>query len=243
MDEPDYTSVEAKLGHAVEHYQTVYREILAWAQSCKTYATLEHNPDYTQHAIRYHIEGPEADFQRWTLIIGDFINNLRAPLDHIIYAIAKFKTLKGAPADVDIERLAFVIVDGSKEWGDANNMKRIGIIEKKGVNILGPKVVEAIRGLQPFVRTHPQLPPLLAILRDFSNADKHRFLELANSAVIDWDVSLMGRPKTKLSIVAKSIKDNDIIGLIQTPEPQPNLTLERSHISTASIPLARAQRR
>jgi hypothetical protein len=229
MDEPDYSSVDAKLGRAVTHYQIIYNEIEKWTNSCKMRASLHDNADHTHHEIRWHHDGPTPNFLDWTLILADCINNLRSSLDHLIYAVAKFKTLKGPPAD--IERLAFIITDTLEEWRE--NQSRIGVNVKRGTSILGPRVVDAIHGLQPSIRKHPTLPPLLGILRKFSNADKHRLLQVANSAVIEWDLSFWGQEGgTKLLVNPQPIKNGDVVCVIETFEPDPDFAIQRGKIVT-----------
>jgi hypothetical protein len=47
------------------------------------------------------------------------------------------------------------------------------------IQSLSSKVRLAIEGVQPYHRTHSELPPLLALLRDMNDSDKHRLLRLA----------------------------------------------------------------
>jgi hypothetical protein len=231
MDQPDYTSVDAKLGRAVTHYQILHGEIEKWAHEGKTYPTLHDDAQHTHHTIRWHYDGATPDFLGWTLVIGDCINNLRCALDHLIYAIAKFKSLKSSAAD--IERLAFIIADTPEKWENINNQARIGVDIKKGTSLLGSKVVEALRSLQPFNRSHPQIPPLLAILREFSNADKHRLLQVANAAVVEWDLSFWARGGAKFDINRKPIQNGDIVCVVETLEPDPYFTVQTGKIGTS----------
>ena len=75
----------------------------------------------------------------------------------------------------DENKLMFPITDSAVKFNEA----------AQRIRSLSAPVRKAIEDVQPFNRPHPKLPPLLAILRDFENIDKHRLLRLAYASIID----------------------------------------------------------
>lgn len=220
MDKPelDLTSVYAKLDRAEEHIQVLDLEIGAWLKSGHHTYTVERNDDLTQILFRAKMYGPKPDLIRWTSIAGDAINNLRSSLDNLIYALAKYESRNDPSADID--GLAFLIVDTPAKWDDKSNRRRVAS--------LSLRVQNAIKSLQPFNRIHPILPPLLSILRDFSNADKHRMLDLAATAISGVDVSFTSQnvgPKM-VRVYTKPIMDSDIFAIVESDCSEPNFTIQ-----------------
>jgi hypothetical protein len=177
----DLTGVNAKLSRAKDHIRTVKGEVISWQDSSPYSITKETNADFTRWALVIRLLKPadllRLNLLRWTLIIGDAINNLRSALDHLIYAIAVYESGSNPPPDE--KRLAFPICDTFGEFKDA----------AKRIKSLTADVRTAVESVQPYNRTHPMLPALLAILRDFNNTDKHKLLRLAYSATSEGQVS------------------------------------------------------
>ncbi len=170
----------------------------------------------TRVGLVIHFQGATPDFVRWSLIIADCVSNLRSSLDHLIYAVAQHYMRNQLSSD--IEHLAFIITDSPEKFRDRNNRKRL-----RG---LSDRVISAIEHLQPFKRAHPTLPPLLKILREFSNADKHRLLQLAAAGVSDVRGVIRGtedKGNKTVRIKPDPIEDNDIICVIESSEPDPQL--------------------
>jgi hypothetical protein len=101
----------------------------------------------------------------WSLALGDAIHNLRASLDHAVWA--------AADPSLRNHRSAFPVIKNSEKFPDADDPRIVGLPER---------VRSLVEAAQPF-RTSPELPEgaPLAFLADLSNADKHR--ELATVAV------------------------------------------------------------
>jgi hypothetical protein len=212
----DPKSVYGKLSSAEEHFKLVDAEISAWMKGCTYSFAFRHNADFTRHAVVLSRTDPEPDLLRWTLIIGDCINNLRSSLDHLIYAVAKHE-MRNDPT-CDIEKLAFIIVDKPELFMNKDNRKRL-----EG---LSQEVIDAVRSCQPFIRRHPVLPPALAILRNFSNDDKHRLLRTANSAPTILDLEFTSprlREDKRIIPVSEPIGNNAEICVVESPQPDPEL--------------------
>jgi hypothetical protein len=162
------------------------------------------------------MEGEKPDFLRWTMIVGDFINNVRSALDHLIYAVAKHET-RNNPAP-KIESLSFVIADTPEDFKEWSRTRLKG---------LSRGILDAIEKVQPYRSLHPVMPHILGILRDFSNADKHRLLRLANAGIVQAKIQMLTpiRGQKLFRMNPEPLQDNEIFCVIETPEPDPNLTV------------------
>lgn len=177
----DLTHVRAKLARAQEHRQAIKNEIGTWIDRAPYSVTTEANADCTRYSIILRVNEP-ATLQRWTLMFSDCLNNIRAALDYLVYAIACREAAPNPPSDEGT--LAFPITDCSTKFNEAVSRRRLG-------NISAP-VRAAIERVQPYNRPHKELPPLLAILRDLNNTDKHRLLRLAYGTVASGNIGFVG---------------------------------------------------
>src|SRR6185437_8389983 len=110
---------------------------------------------------------PVPDWDSWGLLFGDFIHNLRSALDHLVYGVA---VSQKAALSVDEKRsLQFPICNKGNSF-DAQRYR---------IAPLSQAVRTAIESVQPYNRRHPTHPPLLALLRDFDDWDKHRIIKIA----------------------------------------------------------------
>ena len=177
----DLTAVRAKLSRCQEHAQTIRNEVLSWHERHPYSITTEVNADSTRYSIILRIHEPPS-LQRWTLVFADALNNLRTSLDYLIYAIAVAGSRKNPPPYDS--RLRFPIADCKDAFDEEVRTKRLGDISDP--------VRTVIESFQPYKRPHPDLPPLLAVLRDLNNIDKHRMLRLAFSSVAKGNIGFKG---------------------------------------------------
>jgi hypothetical protein len=211
---PDFSSVWAKLRRADEHFKCVEREVHEWMQNHIRTFSIRRNEEFTQTAFVAQMPGLEPDYERWASIIGDCVVNLRTSLDHLVYAVAKDETRNDPTAKID--NVSFLICDREADF-DCWSRGRLKYIPDK--------VRLAIKEVQPFARKHPEVPPLLSILRDLANADKHHLLQPAFSAVYGWDFQLAGPETIRREIIVNpdEIKHDSIVCLIRSSEPDPDL--------------------
>jgi len=118
---------------------------------------------------------------RWSLMIADCIYSLRCCLDHLVYAIACYEALPKSPSHEG--RLQFPITDDRANFDDA-------VICRKQLGTISNPVRAAIERYQPYNRPHSDLPPLLSVLRELSNRDKHKLLPLALQAAVSAEIGM-----------------------------------------------------
>jgi hypothetical protein len=158
-------SIEAKLARAEAHLRALENEIFAWLQLKPCEGRVEFKSPlmgrYTAHLVH------RPDTVRWALIFGDCIHNLRATLDHLMYAIALHQN--PALGEQRASKVAFVIANDAEAYADAKRSRKLA-------DVLSPAVLAALEAVQPHNRPHKTHPPLLRLLRDLNDADKHRMI-------------------------------------------------------------------
>ena len=155
-------SVHSKLERAEFHAQTLYDEIRPWLRSNPFELRQVVNADSTRYSVVAHLVGDEPPVSRWTLHGWRSVHNLRCALDHLIYAIAVHES--GIDPPPDERNLMFPIADVPQSFLDSAYR----------IKSLSSPVRAAIESVQPYNRSHATLPPLLGVLRDLENTDKHR---------------------------------------------------------------------
>ena len=90
----DFSSVWAKVSRAEDHIGALEKEIKSWVDSDPYSATKKNNADFTRYWAILHVKN-RPDLVRWSLIASDAIHNLRCSLDHLVYALAVFRTRGG----------------------------------------------------------------------------------------------------------------------------------------------------
>lgn len=163
---PEFSSCWLKLGRAEEHFNTFKAEIVAWLQGQPYVVSRKSDAEGRRHSLVVEIKSPPP-LDRWALIAGDCIHNLRSVLDHLIYAVAVRESGSSPPPNA--KNLQFPIADTPQGFAG----------QKRRIASLSGKVQARIEGSQPYHRPHPDLPPLLALLSEFDNSDKHRLLHVA----------------------------------------------------------------
>jgi hypothetical protein len=157
-----------KIGRADEHSKLVSEEIAAWRKG-KTYEITSHRQaNISDHRLVINFNSRMVR-DRWALICGDCVHNLRSALDQLIYAIA-VREAAGVDPPPDERRIQFPITDDPTKFSE----------QEWRLQSLSQTVRTVLEGVQPYNRLHPILPPLLGILRDFDDRDKHRLLNIAD---------------------------------------------------------------
>lgn len=213
-------SIKAKLQHAKGYLDAIEFEVKSWMDSHPYSISKQTNSDFTRYSLVLRVN-KEPSLQRWSLIVGDIVHNLRCALDHLVYAIAVHESGQKPPPFE--HRLMFPICDTGTIFRDES---------KKRLATLSDRVRAAIEIVQPYNRPHETLPPLLAILRDFSNTDKHRLLHLAYSAISIGDIGFRGPsadigPQCQVDLNPGELKDGTEIAAFVFGRPTPDMQYDR----------------
>jgi hypothetical protein len=172
-------SVLAKIERAQEHARLLDHEFEAWRQQDPYGIAQQVNRDLTRHSLVIAIKTPPP-LQRWSLLLGDAIHNLRSALDHLVYAISVHELQADPPPNG--AHCAFVIADTRREFR----------ARRRRIEALSLPVQQAIADVQPYQRQHVSMPPLLALLRDFDDADKHQLIAVVLQRPAAFHLSVSG---------------------------------------------------
>jgi hypothetical protein len=159
------------------------RDVLAEQQAIeREYSRRDNSDEYTSRmAWAEWVLESDLDYTQSALLMGDFIHNLRAALDHAVWAITPQHIQETRPTEV-----AFPL---------HSTEMRYSAWAKKREDWYGPGVFEVLRSSQPFNavgtgKLHP-----LHILQFLSNTDKHQLLNIvANNQVDMGGVSVDPEP-------------------------------------------------
>jgi hypothetical protein len=232
----DLTSVRAKLVRSQEHIQTVKDETLAWTERHPYSLLQEANSDSTRYSLVLRVNEPPP-FQRWSLIIADALSNLRNALDHLVYAIAVHEAAPNPPTHEG--RLQFPIADDKIRFDKSVN-------DGNCLGTISDPVRKAIEAAQPYNRPHPTLPPLLAVLRDLTNRDKHKLLQMAFGTILQGNIGFSGdfppdgRRWNPVPFTGE-VEDGTEIFAMVCDRPTPNMKFDR-HIIDVIIAIRHGKR-
>ena len=208
------TSCRLRLGRASEHLGTLKDEISAWSDTDPYSLVRKRNPDATCYSIFLRVWN-EPPLQRWSLITGDCVNNLRAALDHLVYAVAVHETKRDPPPDE--RRLAFPITDKSNLF----------VNEARRIKSLSAPVRAEIERLQPYNRLHSDFPPLLSLIRDLNDLDKHRAINVVATLISGGEFDNMRNVTqdnvASIEINTVSLEDGAEIARITLKRPTPDV--------------------
>src|ERR1035441_1879210 len=222
----DLRSCEAKFRRSKEHADAFRRESKLWMDGNPYGVSTKTNSDCTRHSLIAHLVGPDAPFEQWTLIVSDCLQNLRASLDHLLYAIAIHESSKDPPPKHD--KIMFPICDLPDNFVTSNWR----------IEMLSLGVRTAIEGVQPYNRQYPTIPPPLTMLRELTNADKHRLLQLAYEGSRNGDLSFSGQKVGNLkSIFANQgeVEDGAEIAAFEFDVPNRDMKYDRINLEVAVV--------
>ncbi|MDP2328462.1 MAG: hypothetical protein Q8M79_10325 [Dehalococcoidia bacterium] len=181
-----------KLTRAREHLDTLNEDIAAFLQP-DSYSTVIETDERGEFEGRKRsilrrrvFFSREPDVLRWGTMVGDIVVNLRAALDHVVYAISVSRDQSVFINDRSTE---FPITDQPDAFHNPRR-RNPPYYEIRGLPSDAKAIVE---GLQPYHRR--QLDGVksdrLWLLREMSNIDKHRSLHISTwSALhVQWDIT------------------------------------------------------
>ena len=221
--ELDLSSVKAKLSRAIEHAKSVEDEIRSWGNTDPFFLTYEVNSDSTRYSVihRFKPGAIAPEIERWSLIVADSVHNFRCALDHLVYAVAVAESREEPPPWAD--KLMFPICDDESGFNyEVEKRGRLGTISKP---------MRAVFELfQPYKRPYPRLPPVLSMLRDFENSDKHKLLRVLFTALSSGNVGFFGPSggaQATLWAYKGEVKDGAEIAAFTFDRPTPNMKFDR----------------
>jgi hypothetical protein len=165
----DYTSVDAKLGRAVEHLDGFRSELEAWYATDPMHVVSQPNPDRRSADLYFQVSNPMPS--TLNVLLGDSVHNLRSALDHLAMALAvdnganPYDRFISFPICKDFK--AFHGHDEQQpprppeQWPGANKIRA-----------LRPAAQAFIEGLQP--KAGRDMAWTLWELQELDNRDKHR---------------------------------------------------------------------
>lgn len=232
----DLTSVRAKLVRSQEHIQAIKNEATPWTERHPYSILQESNADNTRYSIILRIN-ELPPFQRWSLMIADAFHNLRTALDHLVFAVAVHESGSATPPNEN--SLQFPITDSRANFDKA-------VIERKYLGTISDPIRAVIEAAQPYNRPHPELPPLLSILRDLTNRDKHKLLQMAFGTVVKGEIGFVGDSipaggNWKAIPFAGEIKDGTEVFAMVCDRPAPNMKFDR-HVIEMMIAIRHGKR-
>jgi hypothetical protein len=214
---PEFASCWLKIGRAEEHLNSFKTEFPEWDHKHPYVISRKCNAEGSRHSLVIDIVVPPP-IDRWSLIAADCIHNLRSALDNWIYALAVKQT--GSVQPPHHNRLQFPITDTPEAFQQALSGHRLASVSSAAQG--------RVEALQPYNRKHAQLPPLLGMLRDFDDKNKHRLLNVAFQQVHDGRFSfkrpVIGTPKVFYSLTG--IKSGTEVAFFLIDPPQPSIDYE-----------------
>lgn len=153
-----------KLARAEEHFRALTAQTRKVGQVKGPAFRSDRDLTNDEHAFVFE-EGPKIRLQLG-VVIGDIVHNARSALDALVYELVISN--QGKPHRVH----QFPILDSPDDWTEkvaSPPKNRRGMLDS-----VKPAHVTTIQGLQPYSPTAGK--SRLAMLRDFSNTDKHRLV-------------------------------------------------------------------
>ena len=214
-----FFSADAKFNWASDNFKTLKQELVGWFKDNPISTVVKHNPDSTEISV-YARVAEEPAWKQWSLILGDCLHNFRSALDHAIYGLAVAHSEQNPPPHAD--SLLFPISNSQSHF--QNSLDRLGDLRRVGV------VLEAVQGLQPYMRRNLPHPPTLALLRDLNDVDKHRIINITRAAAkggSDKFVNLPPRATVKFRHFLRGpLKDGTLLSRFYFDRPAPKFDVE-----------------
>lgn len=164
MSEPvDYPFRDSglKLNRAAEHFRSLHLAVGEFVASEPHSLTAEIDVAASRYNVYAKIDNPPPP--ELSLIAGDFLQNLRAALDHLIWQLVRASGQKPGRSNA----FPILVKAPTVKNGGVDRWNR----QLRGVD---PRFWRFIEKVQPYKRQdRPQLDPL-AVLQSLSNEDKHR---------------------------------------------------------------------
>ena len=221
MNQPSLQNPRAKIVRAGEHLDALREELRGFVDRDPHAVALEDDPEEGWRVARFRVH--EEPPLRLSLILGDFVHNLRSGLDNLVCQLA------GLERATDCTTTQFPICDTPQLF--AQRMSRGWLA---GVS---DEHVATVEELQPYPGRDSATPRALAAIRDFDNIDKHRAIH-AMVVAVNPDPHALGVSRepinTEFTIefeyvtVGKPLYDGAVIARMRagSRESQPKMNMQ-----------------
>jgi len=176
----DLSGARAKVVRAIMHIEDLRDRIRQAGHPDPDVIPLRREYDREERAIIFHIEKMVEVADDWGLIAGDAIHNLRSALDHLAWQLAlhHFNGVEPQKKSI-IKDIQFPIVADAVNWPGHPHRKHVS-----------PADAAKLEKLQPFYISAPVSGGrhFLEGLAEFSNADKHRTVQLTYTVVGNFSI-------------------------------------------------------
>lgn len=160
-----------KVKRAQKHMVDINREALRYASGHPYEFTRVQYPD-TERKVGYRIRITEQPDPMTTLMLGDFIHNLRSALDYIIFVCVPRQRQKSASFPILSADIFAKDSSGTFVINDTEGREHF----ETAIQGLCPKARALVVSLQPYHRGPKTYLSILGIISRLENADKHRQL-------------------------------------------------------------------
>jgi hypothetical protein len=179
-----------KLRRAREHFQELETKIDRWVHVDGCSISVTPDPEPPTYLVRAQLLSPPDEDGSLSLLIGDVLQNGRAALEHVAFALAEAGAeARGKPlTEQEIEQSSFPIIgdaDRDGYTGRGPDLFRSAAAQK--LSAVTPEARAVIQELQPFYTGLNDYDNLW-ILNELARLDRHRFPHL--TAVRSGDLRL-----------------------------------------------------
>lgn len=184
--EPTLRGVERKLYRAYEHHATLRDEspTIINGNRVRHYTVAQAHPDGRGYNFYLPPVQP-LDADRWSLVLGDFLFNLRSALDQLVYQLHVLK-YGGGTLPNEVEKLSAFPIRSKAPLDSKRNPLTT---DKWGTIKQLPEPQRAmVERFQPYIRRNDSLVSrrgALLMLDTLNNVDKHRRLHVVRHVVSD----------------------------------------------------------
>lgn len=155
---------------------------------------------------------------RMGLLLGDWLNNLRGALDHLVWQLVIANGQKPS------WRNSYPIVEHREKWGERRSRDLAGV---------APEATHLIEEDQPFNALEPRKEPLW-VLNHLNNVSKHRIIPPVVVSAFEWEptfhlaeeVPQDARAEHELRISRGPLRDGQVLGRVRLSPP-----IEITHLS------------
>lgn len=144
-----------------------------------------------------------------SLLLGEFLYELRAALDNCLYAVAVIESQQRPPPNA--ERMEWPICLDERTWTDH---------ARRRLSALSPAVQQALRNIQPFAAECPGWN-CLRILHDLARIDRHRTAHLAAPFLADATAAADLNHIADLYVQLGIVPDDGIVATFRKLTPGP----------------------